>query len=679
MHARFAMIAAAASLVLAALGCASDDHAEIETVARVKQKTIDARTADAVYGQPDFTTSVVQPPDHGVNAPRGLAIDPDSASPGRVWIADTSNHRTFAVDASALSSRFDDSLFGQPSWTDVMPNGGATPSESHVDGPTALTHAFDQWLLADTNNHRVLFGAVAGFFATGVLGQGGSFTTNVPNKGGLGPESLLSPAGVTFFGGSGGFGFRYVVSDSGNHRVVVYASPGALTATWVIGQSDFTVGLPNRGVGISNEGLNDPRGITRATPYDLSQVPDPRIQGVYVVDRGNNRVLHFPWTVSFEGGDTPGPNADAVWGQSDFSTGDPGVGADHFNAPTGIAIDPNNGFWLADTGNHRVLHFPYGSKAADKVIGQPDFDHADPPSATSESTLDAPEGVAVAPNGDLYVADTGANRILKYSFGIGDSCDDGDPCTDDTIGALGCIHTITTDSKDCFPYECDVGQRKCVTDCRTFAKCQAPFLCIGGRCLKACSPGSTCEVGYCSDGICCDAPCTGTCEACTVPGFEGKCVAFSGSPATFKSTARCESPTGDVECAGFCDGVHRDACQPMAKGTRCGASYCKEGVAARGGACDGAGSCVADAHTCFPFACGAAECRTECSGNDQCADGAACESGVCVASSGAYVPVGGSCVASRASFLSIVSADRWAMAAVAALLIAARRRKRRAP
>jgi hypothetical protein len=659
------------ALTCAAIGCASADRAE--SIARVTQKTIDDTNADAQYGQPDLTTGSPQPPDHGVSAPHGLTIDPNSAFPGRVWVADTSNHRTFAIGV-ALDARVDATLFGQSTWSGNAPDGGGSVNETHVNGPTFVANAFDQWMIADTENHRVLLGYVGGFTATWVFGQGGIFTTSVPNKGGLGAGTLKSPAGVAFLAGSRG----YVIADSGNHRLVVYTFTGT-SATWVIGQTDFTTGLPNRGIGVNASGLNDPQGVARATPYDLSQVPDPRIQGIYVVDRGNNRVLHFAWSPGFEGGDFPSTTADTAWGQPDLVSGDAGLGPDRLNAPTAIAIDPNNGFWVADTGNHRVLHFPYGSKTADKVIGQPDFTHGDPPAGTSATTLSSPSGVAVALDGDLFVADTGANRVVKYTFDPSDSCDDGDPCTDDTLGATSCVHALVTDSKACFPYECDVSRRVCVTDCRTFGKCQSPFTCIGGRCLKTCSvgPESTCEVGFCSDGICCDAPCTGTCEACTVPGFEGTCTAFSGSPATFKFTARCESPTGDVECAGICDGVHRDVCAPTAKGSQCGATFCKDGVGSNGGRCDGAGSCVRDAHACFPFACGAAECRTSCSANDQCADGAACESGVCISRSTAYVPVGGSCVASPSSF---AAADRWvivAFASIASLVAIARRRKRR--
>jgi DNA-binding beta-propeller fold protein YncE len=37
--------------------------------------------------------------------------------------------------------------------------------------------------------------------------------------------------------------------------------------------------------------------------------------------------------------------------------GDYGVGPAAFNLPSGMAVDPAGGLWVADSGNHRVMHF----------------------------------------------------------------------------------------------------------------------------------------------------------------------------------------------------------------------------------------------------------------------------------------------------------------------------------
>jgi sugar lactone lactonase YvrE len=93
--------------------------------------------------------------------------------------------------------------------------------------------------------------------------------------------------------------------------------------------------------------------------------------------------------------------------------------------PQGIAVDNSVSppiVYVADTGNNRVLawknaaSFSNGAKA-DLVIGQPDFfsTAAYGPGTTFSTGLNTPTGLAVR-NGDLYVVDSGNNRVLRYDF-----------------------------------------------------------------------------------------------------------------------------------------------------------------------------------------------------------------------------------------------------------------------
>src|SRR5271156_4734323 len=78
-----------------------------------------------------------------------------------------------------------------------------------------------------------------------VYGQLGSFTTNFPNQGGLGANSLHYPDGLAV--DSSG---NLYVSDQQNSRVL-YSPAGSTTATRVYGQGgSFTIGNGNNG-GIS--------------------------------------------------------------------------------------------------------------------------------------------------------------------------------------------------------------------------------------------------------------------------------------------------------------------------------------------------------------------------------------------------------------------------------------------
>ena len=128
--------------------------------------------------------------------------------------------------------------------------------------------------------------------------------------------------------------------------------------------------LPNFNANlVEGRELNTPLGValdTGASPPML-----------YVADSGNNRVLGWQYTPSL-GIPTsdPGyrfPPADIVLGQNDrFSTlpQNAVVNANGLAAPSGLAVDPNGNLYVADARNNRILRFPRGSRFPDMVIGQ---------------------------------------------------------------------------------------------------------------------------------------------------------------------------------------------------------------------------------------------------------------------------------------------------------------------
>lgn len=135
--------------------------------------------------------------------------------------------------------------------------------------------------------------------------------------------------------------------------------------------------------------------------------------GFYVVDYDNNRVLHFPSTT----GTGSGPQADQVYGQPDYTSNAAQKDATGLNHPHGVAIDRNGGLYISDMLNNRVLHYPAASKIPDRVYGQFDFTATDINSeGLSAGSLYHPQGIAVDSTG-FYVADSSNNRVLHFPLG----------------------------------------------------------------------------------------------------------------------------------------------------------------------------------------------------------------------------------------------------------------------
>ncbi len=116
--------------------------------------------------------------------------------------------------------------------------------------------------------------------------------------------------------------------------------------------------------------------------------------------------------------------ADQVLGQIDFvKTAANFVDATGMDAPHGIAVDSSaRCVYVADTLNSRVLGWSTvasfaGGEPAAVVIGQADFNSscANQGGAAGASTLNDPFALAVDSLHNLYVSDTGNNRVLVFN------------------------------------------------------------------------------------------------------------------------------------------------------------------------------------------------------------------------------------------------------------------------
>ncbi|HTR61101.1 MAG TPA: NHL repeat-containing protein, partial [Candidatus Binataceae bacterium] len=115
--------------------------------------------------------------------------------------------------------------------------------------------------------------------------------------------------------------------------------------------------------------------------------------------------------------------ADIVLGQLNFTNNTPYLPAG-IGSGGGVAIDKSvtpNRVYFADSFYNRILawndaaSFANG-QAADLVLGQADFYSVSPnPTGINASGLSMPEGIAVDSSGNVYVDDTGNNRVLEYN------------------------------------------------------------------------------------------------------------------------------------------------------------------------------------------------------------------------------------------------------------------------
>ncbi len=281
--------------------------------------------------------------------------------------------------------------------------------------------------VADTGNHRVLGWRDSSGFASGapadvVLGQ--------PNRFGASPNSpsvalgLLQPSGIAVDPAG-----NLYVADTGNNRVLRFPRPfdrRIPVPDLAIGQPSLVARDRNQGGPVSPSTLASPGAVACNARGDLA-----------VADTGNRRVLLFaagdlvsngaPASATLGSDTLAGPAALAFDAAGRLYVADPltnrvlqyagativralGIGPGASFRPSGLAVVGED-LLVADGGNHRLLVFHPGESAAGAVFGQPDLlsGVAKLPSARS---LSSPAQLATAPDGTLFVADSGNHRVL---------------------------------------------------------------------------------------------------------------------------------------------------------------------------------------------------------------------------------------------------------------------------
>jgi sugar lactone lactonase YvrE len=151
-------------------------------------------------------------------------------------------------------------------------------------------------------------------------------------------------------------------------------------------------------------------GTTRSSFQRPEACVVDRSGNLYVVDTGNQRVLFFP----------KGSNqASRVYGQDFFNTSGSGCASNLLNDPAGVALDSKDNLFVADARNNRVLVYANGSRTPFNVLGQADFSSCFPNrnGSVSALTLSLTIDVAVDANDGVYIVDNENVRVVLYPLG----------------------------------------------------------------------------------------------------------------------------------------------------------------------------------------------------------------------------------------------------------------------
>jgi DNA-binding beta-propeller fold protein YncE len=325
--------------------------------------------------------------DLGANTGAGgiALLQQTSADAPIVYVADQLNHRIQRFTLNQLST-LDAS-------GPVLPAGTrSSPEQNFVPVPAA----------------DLVWGTKGDCSATGCAGTADRYLLNFPQ--GVAVAAHDDPAGKR----------NVYVADDDNHRVVEYTPDGTYlrqVGTFGTGVAQFRfpydVGVDSKDylyVADNNNhrvqkfnasdlgflglwgGFGSAPGNLEFTRALAALADDPR-GGVYVADTANNRVQGF----DDAGGQT------ASWGIA-------GRGPGYVTRPGGVAVDGAGNVYVADTWNHRIEKL-----AADGAyLGQFGYVSARSGFAapnTGNGQFNFPEQVALDTAGNLWITDSGNNRV----------------------------------------------------------------------------------------------------------------------------------------------------------------------------------------------------------------------------------------------------------------------------
>lgn len=219
-------------------------------------------------------------------------------------------------------------------------------------------------------------GTIAGTGTVGYTGNGAAATS----------ATLASPSAVTF----DSLGNEYI-ADADNHAVRMISTTGIISTFAGSGIEGFS----GDGGAATSAQLDTPTGVAVDTSGN-----------VYIADSHNHCIRKVSGgTISTIAGT----------GVAGFSgDGSAATGA-QLSLPSAVAVDASGNIYIADTNNHRIRKITSGTITT--IAGDGDEFFAGDGAAATSAALDSPTGVAVDASGNVYIADRLNQRIREVSGG----------------------------------------------------------------------------------------------------------------------------------------------------------------------------------------------------------------------------------------------------------------------
>jgi pyrrolidone-carboxylate peptidase len=326
-------------------------------------------SGDGVYGYVEGAPSAARwrTPLAGV-----MAIDPLSSQPA-LFIADSENHRIRMILLAGANAGQSVLIAGDG--TAGLSDGGGNPLAARYNGPrgiaafTTENGVVTALIIADTNNHALRKLAWdAGWKPSTISSSAGSpdlLDSTTPSQ-----CKYNAPEGIVVAPD----GFAYV-ADTGNGAIRKVDQNGAATTR------------------VAKGVILTPSGITASG----------RTGELYISDRSANKIWKVAGNI-------------VTWiagsGAADFVEG---IGTDaRFNAPAQLAWASTyfgEFIYIADRGNNRIRKLALLTNGVTTLAGSGLVGYSEGACATA--AFNAPRGVAAGSGGEVYVLDSGNNRIRK--------------------------------------------------------------------------------------------------------------------------------------------------------------------------------------------------------------------------------------------------------------------------